>query len=106
MASTQSAHGGSAQTKEFDIDLVAEGIRVRRGPYYAVAVVSVDANGSLRIEIEAANQYDWQLDARIVNDSLDISRVFCEGDSVHDADVPDWVERVADVVGERLEGGR
>ncbi|EMA68888.1 hypothetical protein C461_04637 [Halorubrum aidingense JCM 13560] len=109
MASKQPVHGGSAQTKEFDVDLVAEGIRSSRGyrgPYYALAVVSVDANGSLRIEIEAANQYDWQLDARIIGGSLDISRIFCEGDSVHGADVPDWVERVAGVVGERLEGDR
>jgi len=105
MASTQSAHGGSAQTKEFDVDLVGERIR-GRSPDHARAVVSVDANGTLRVEIEAANQYDWQLDARIVDGSLDIARIFCEGDTVHDADVPDWVERVASVVGERLEGGR
>ncbi|MFC6771331.1 hypothetical protein [Halorubrum pallidum] len=40
-----------------------------------------------------------------MNGSLDITRIFCEGDSVHDADVPDWVRRVAKVVGERLDGG-
>ena len=105
MASTQPVHGGSAQTKEFDIDLVAEGIRGYSGPHHALAVVSVDANSSLRIEISAANQYDWQLDARIVNGSIEIGRVFCEGDSVHDADVPNWIERVAGVVGTRLSGG-
>lgn len=42
----------------------------------------------------------------MVGGSLDIARIFCEGDSVHDDDVPNWVERVADVIGERLEGDR
>ncbi|TKX79032.1 hypothetical protein EXE53_18065 [Halorubrum sp. SD626R] len=104
MASKQPVHGGSAQTKEFGIDLSIERIR-GRSPNHARAVVSVDANSTLRVEIEAANEYDWQLDARMVNGSLDITRIFCEGDSVHDADVPDWVRRVAKVVGERLDGG-
>jgi len=105
MASKQPAHGGSAQTKEFGVDLVDERIR-GRSPDHAIAVVSVDANSSLRIEISAANQYDRQLDVRIVGGSVEVLRTFCEGDSVHDADVPNWVERVAGVVGERLEGGR
>jgi len=105
MASTQPAHGSSAQTNEFDVDLVRERIR-GRSPNHARAVVSVDANGTLRVEIEAANQYDWQLDVRIVAGSIEIVRTFCEGDTVHDADVPAWVERVAGVVGERLEGAR
>ncbi|KDS91757.1 hypothetical protein FK85_19265 [Halorubrum saccharovorum] len=105
MASTQPAHGSSAQTKEFDIDLVDKRIR-GRSPDHARAVVSVDANSTLRVEIEAANQYDWQLDVRIVGGSIEIVRTFCEGDSVHDADMPAWVERVATIVGERLEGGR
>lgn len=73
---------------------------------HALAVASVDANATLRVEIEAANQLDWQLNARIVDGSLDIVRIFCEGDSVHDADVPDWVRYVAGVIGERLDGGR
>ncbi|WP_050032279.1 hypothetical protein [Halorubrum halophilum] len=105
MASTQSVHDGSAQTNEFEIDLVDKRIR-GRSPDHARAVVSVDANSTLRVEIEAANQYDWQLDARIVGGSIEIVRTFCEGGTVHDADVPAWVERVARVVGERLEGGR
>jgi hypothetical protein len=103
MASKQPIHSGSAQTKEFDINLVDERIR---GPDHARAVVSVDANSTLRVEIEAANQYDWQLDVRMIGGSIDIVRTFCEGDSIHDADVPHWVERVAGVVGERLEGDR
>lgn len=105
MASTQPVHGSSAQTKEFDVDLVDERIR-GRSPGHARAVVSLDANSTLRVEIEAANQYDWQLDVRIVDGSLDVARIFCGGDTVHDADVPDWVERVAHVIGERLEGDR
>ena len=105
MGSTQPGHGSSAQTKEFDVDLVDERIR-GRSPDHAHAVVSLDANSTLRVEIEAANQYDWQLDVRIVAGSIEIVHTFCEGDSVHDADVPDWVECVAGVVGERLEGDR
>ncbi|VTT86101.1 hypothetical protein DM2_2139 [Halorubrum sp. DM2] len=105
MASRQPAHGGSAQSKEIHVDLVAEGIREYRGPHHALAVVSVDANSSLRIEISAASELDWQLDARIAGGSVEVGRVFCEGDSVQDVDVPDWVERVAGVVGERLDGG-
>ncbi|MFD1569570.1 hypothetical protein [Halorubrum laminariae] len=85
-----------------DVDLVAERISRLRYPNHALAVVSVDANSSLRIEILAANQYDWQLDARIVDGSTEIFRVFCENDSVHDADVPVRVKCVAGVVGERL----
>ncbi|ELZ39608.1 hypothetical protein [Halorubrum tebenquichense] len=105
MASKQPAHGSSAQSKEIHVDLVAEGISGYRGPHHALAVVSVDANSALRIEISAANELDWQLDARIVDGSVEIGRIFCEGDSVHDDDVPNWVERVAGVVGERLDGG-
>ena len=105
MASKQPVHGGSAQTKEFDVDLVGERIR-GHSPNHACAVVSVDANSTLRVEIEAANQYDWQLDVRIVGGSIDIVRIFCEGDSVHDADVPAWIRRVARIVGERLVGDR
>lgn len=104
MASKQPVHDGNAQTTEFDVDLVDERIR-GRSPDHARAVVSVDANSTLRVEIEAANQLDWQLDARMVNGSLDVTRTFCEGDSAHAADVPEWVERVADLVGERLDGG-
>jgi len=106
MASKQPAHDGNAQTKEFQIDLAAEGIRGYGGPHHALAVVSVDANATLRVEISAANEFDWQFDARIVNGSVEIGRIFCEGDSVHDDDVPVLVARVAGVVGERLEGGR
>lgn len=73
--------------------------------HHALAVVSIDANSTLRIEISAANELDWQLDARITGGSVEVSRIFCEGDSVRDDDVPDWVERVAGVVGERLDGG-
>lgn len=47
------------------------------------------------MEVLTANEYDWQLDTRLVDGSLDISRNFCEGDSVHDVDVPNWVEHVA-----------
>lgn len=106
MASKQPAQSGGAQTKEFHVDLVAEEIRGHRGPRHALAVVSVDANSALRLEISAANQYDWQLDARIAGGKLDIGRVFCEGDSVHDADVAKWVTRVARVVGEQLQRNR
>ncbi|WP_066415434.1 hypothetical protein [Halorubrum aethiopicum] len=106
MASKQPTHGSSARTKEFDIDLAAEGSGRHRGPNYVLAEVSVDANFTLRIEIEAANQYDWQLDARFVDGSLEVGDVFCEGDSVPDDMVPSWVERVVGVVGRRLAGGR
>ena len=106
MASRQPVHSGNAQTKEFGVDLVAEGIRGRRGPYHALAVVSVDANRTLRVEISAANEFDWQLDARIVDGSLDVARIFCEGDSVPEDVIPAWVERVAGVVGKRLAEGR
>ncbi|WP_281195822.1 hypothetical protein [Halorubrum sp. F4] len=104
MASKQPAHGSSAQTTEFDIDLVAEGIRDHSGPHHAVAVVTVDANFTLRVEISAGNQYDWQLDARIVNGSLEVRDAFCEGDHVHEDDVPEWIKRVLDVVGKKLLG--
>ena len=103
MASKQPTHSGSAQTKEFDIDLIAEGISGYHGPNHALAVVSVDANSAIRIEISAANEFGWQLDVRIVNGSVGISRVFCEGESVHGCDVPDWVKRVAGTVGKRLD---
>lgn len=69
MASKQPVHGGSAQTKEFDVDLVAEGVRGPSDSHHALAVVSVDANATLRVEISAANESDWQLDALRVVDS-------------------------------------
>jgi len=106
MASKQPTHSGSAQTKEFNVDLVAEGIRRHRGPSHALAVVSVDANHTLRVEIEAANELNWELDARIANGSLEILRAFNAGDGVPDDVIPNWVKRVADIVGERLEGDR
>ena len=106
MASRQPTYSGSAQTKEFDIDLLAADIHWAGDPETVRAVVSVDANSTLRVEISAANEFDWQLNARIVDGSLDIARIFCEGDSVHDDDVPAWVERVAGVIGERLAEGR
>ena len=106
MASKRPVHGSGGRTKEIAVDLVGEGIRTRSSPNHALATVSIDANSALRIEISAANQYDWQLDVRIIGDSLDIGRVFCEGDTVREDDVPAWVERVAGVVGTRLAGGR
>ena len=106
MASKPPAHGNSAQTAEIDVDLVAEGVCTRGAPKHAAAVVSVVANSTLRVEIEAANKFDWQLDARIVGDSLDVVRAFADGDSVFDDQIPNWVERVVGIVGERLEGGR
>ncbi|OYR66406.1 hypothetical protein DJ79_12490 [Halorubrum ezzemoulense] len=105
MASKQPVHSGSAQTKEFDISLVDERIR-RRSPDYARAVASVDANHTLRVEIEAANELNWELDARIANGSLEILRAFNDGNDVPNDVIPNWVKRVADVVGERLEGDR
>jgi len=106
MASKPPADGSSAQTAEIDVDLVAEGISGHGSPSHAEVVVSVDANSTLRVEIEAANECDWQLDARIVDDSIDVVRAFADGDSIFEDDVPDWVERVASVVGQRLIGGR
>ncbi|OYR66496.1 hypothetical protein DJ79_12315 [Halorubrum ezzemoulense] len=106
MASKPPVHGSSARTEEFVIDLVAEGIENARGPNSASIVVSVDANHTLRIEIEAANELNWELDARIANGSLEIVRAFNDGDGVPDDVIPNWVERVADVVGERLERDR
>ena len=105
MASKQPAHSGSAQTKEFDISLVGERIR-GRSPNYARAVVSVDANHTLRVEIEAANELNWELDARMATGSLEILRAFNDGDGVPDGVIPNWVERVARIVGERLVGDR
>ena len=106
MASKPPVHGSGARTEEFTVDLVAEGIQTGTGPYSAGVVVSVDANHTLRVEIEAANELNWELDARIANSSLEIIRAFNDGDGVPDDVIPNWVERVADVVGERLEGDR
>lgn len=106
MASKPPVHGSSARTKEFDLDLVAEGIQTGTDPYSASVVVSVDANSTLRIEIEAANELNWELDARIANGSMEIVRAFNDGDGVPDDVIPNWVKRVAGVVGERLEGDR
>ena len=106
MASKPPAHGSSAQTAEFNLDLVAEGISDPSAPQHALVVVSVDANSTLRVEISAANEFDWQLDARMKNGSLDVVRGFADGDSVFDEEIPGWVERVGEVIGERLEGGR
>lgn len=89
-----------------DVDLVAEGICTRGAPKHAAVVVSIDANSTLRVEISAANKFDWQLDARIVGGSLDVIRAFADGDSVFDDQIPEWVKEVGEVVGERLEGGR
>ena len=106
MASKPPVHGSSARTKEFDVDLVAEGIETGTGPHSASVVVSVDANSTLRIEIEAANELNWVLDARIANGSLEICRAFNDGDGVPDDVIPDWVERVGEVVCGRMEGDR
>lgn len=104
MASKPPAHGSSARTEEYTIDLVAEGIQTGTGPYSAS--VGVDANSTLRIEIEAANELNWELDARIVDGSLEIGRAFNDGDGVPDDMIPNWVKRVGEVVVNRMEGGR
>ncbi|TKX64176.1 hypothetical protein [Halorubrum sp. GN12_10-3_MGM] len=106
MASKPPVHGSSAHTEEFVIDLVAEGIENARGPNSAGIVVSVDANHTLRIEIEAANELNWELDARIANGSLEIGRAFNDGDGVPDDVIPNWVKRVGGVVVDRMEEGR
>ncbi|QKY17731.1 hypothetical protein [Halorubrum sp. CBA1229] len=106
MASKPPVHGSSARTKEFDIDLVAEGIQTGTGPYSASVVVSVDANSTLRIEIEAANELNWELDARIADGSLEIGRAFNDGDGVPDDVIPNWVKRVGGVIVDRMEDDR
>ncbi|ELZ56776.1 hypothetical protein C467_07882 [Halorubrum hochstenium ATCC 700873] len=106
MASKPPVYGSSARTEEFTVDLVGEGIQTGPCPYSAGVVVSVDANHTLRVEVEAANELNWELDARIVDGSLEIVRAFNDGDGVPDDVIPNWVERVAGVVGERLEGDR
>jgi hypothetical protein len=106
MASKQPVHGGSAQTKEFDIDLLAAGVHWAGDPESAEAIVTVDANGTLRVEITAPDRADWQLDVRALGGSFEILRGFRDGAVVHEEDIADWVKRVADVVGERLEGDR
>ena len=106
MASKPPAHGSIERTKEFTVDLVAEGIQTGRGPYSAGVVVSVDANSTLRIEIEAANELNWELDARIATGSLEILRAFNDGDGVPDDVIPNWVKRVGEVVADRMEEGR
>ncbi|TKX49971.1 hypothetical protein EXE49_09265 [Halorubrum sp. ASP121] len=106
MASKQPVHGGSAQTKEFDVDLLAAGVHWAGDPESAEAVVTVDANATLRVEISAPDRADWQLDVRALGGSFEILRGFRDGAVVHEEDIADWVKRVADVVGERLEGGR
>ncbi|OYR86242.1 hypothetical protein DJ71_01445 [Halorubrum sp. E3] len=106
MASKPPVHGSSARSKELTVDLVAEGIQTGTGPYSAGVVVSVDANSTLRIEIEAANELNWELDARIANGSLEIVRAFNDGDGVPDDVIPNWVKRVGEVVVDRMEGGR
>lgn len=105
MASKQPIHSGSAQTKEFDVDLLAAGVHCPGDPEIVEATVSVDANATLRVEISASDRDDWQLDARMINGSLDVLRGFRNGASVYDETIPSWVERVVDVVGERLDGG-
>lgn len=106
MASKPSVHGSSVRSKELLVDLVAEGIQTGTGPYSAGVVVSVDANSTLRIEIEAANELNWELDARIDNGSLEIGSAFNDGDGVPDDVVPNWVKRVGEVVVDRMEEGR
>ncbi|MDZ5812407.1 hypothetical protein U4E84_13740 [Halorubrum sp. AD140] len=106
MASKQPIHSGGAQTKEFEINLVAAGLHNPGDPEVAEAVVSTDANATLRVEISASDRDDWQLDVRRVDGSLDIIRSFHDGVSVHDDVIPQWIEHVVDVVGERLERSR
>ena len=106
MASKQPAHGSSAQTAEIDVDLVAEGIGGRGAPKHAAVTVSVDANSALRVEIEAANKFDWQFDARIADGSLEIGRAFNDGDGVPDDVIPNWVKRVGGVIVDRMEDDR
>jgi len=106
MSSKPPAHGSSAQTAEIDIDLIAADVHEPGDPQRAEAVISVDANTALRIEISASDEPDWQLDARIVDGDVDIRRGFRERVSVFDDEIPDWVKCVAAVVGDRLEGGR
>jgi hypothetical protein len=72
----------------------------------ASVVVSVEADSTLRIEIEAANELNWELDARIANGSLEIGHAFNDGDSVPDDVIPNWVKRVSEVVVDRMEEGR
>lgn len=102
MASKQPVHGGSAQTKEFDIDLLAAGVHWAGDPESAEAVVTVDANGTLWVEITAPDHADWQLDVRALGGSFEILRGFRDGAVVHEEDIANWVKRVADVVGGRV----
>ena len=105
MASKPPAHGSSAQTTEFDVDLIAEGIGGPDEPDLATAVVSVDANSTLRVEISADDEADWTIDARVKQADLKVRHAFRDGRGV-DGGVPGWVLQVLGVVGERLEGGR
>ena len=105
MASKPPAHGSSAQTTEIDIDLVAEGIGSPDEPDTATAVVSVDANSTLCVEISADDRDDWTIDARVVTGDLEVRHAFRDGRGI-DGAVPGWVMQVLEVVGDRLEGGR
>ena len=106
MASKQPIHDGSAQTKEFDIDLLSAGIHWAGDPESAEVIVTADSNAALRIEVSAPDRADWQLDVRALGGSFEVLRGFRDGAVVHEEDIADWVKRVADVVGERLEGDR
>jgi len=106
MASKPPVHGSGARTEEFTVDLVAEGIQTGTCPYSAGVIVSVDANHTLRVEIEAANELNWELDARIANGSLEICRAFNDGDGVPDDVIPNWAKRVGGVVVDRMAEGR
>jgi len=106
MASKPPAHGAGAQTKEYTIDTIAEGIHSPGEPETVAATAEVETAGGLLIAVETESEHrDWRLDARIVNGEVEIQRGYREGDRVDE--VPTWLERVLEEVGDRLiaEGG-
>ncbi|ELZ38999.1 hypothetical protein [Halorubrum tebenquichense] len=101
MASSPPAHGSGAQTTEFTVDTIAEGIHSPGEPESVTATAEVEAAGGLLIAVETDTEFpDWRLDARIVNGDVEVRSGYREGERVDE--VPTWLARVLNVVGDRM----
>lgn len=106
MASSPPAHGAGAQTNEWTIDTIAEGIHSPGEPESVAATAEVEAAGGLLISVETDEEFaSWRIDARIVNGDVEVRKGYRDGERVDD--IPTWLNRVLSVVGDRMlsEGG-
>ena len=97
------AHGSSAQTTEFAVDLVGHGIDRHDAPTAVEVTISADASGALSLEVATPAAFDnWRLDVRVSRGNLDIREAFRAGKRVRFDAVPEWMDVVLQQANARL----